>query len=142
MGGWSSNYVGELFAGEPNSWVVEWLCTKMVEAVQEALDDLQPGRIGHAQFEAPLLVENRLIGDLGREHSTCSLLAARQDNGRQALIGIFDAHATTLSHLNMQYSADYLAYWYRELETAGGRSTCFLCRKCWQSWARSSGGGV
>ena len=119
LGGWSSKYVGKAFAGEPNPWALEWLCTKMVDAVNEALDDLRPGRIGYGRFEAPQLVKNRLVGDLGREHDTCSFLTAQQDSGRSALLGVFAAHATTLSDRNMAYSADYPAYWYQKLEAAG-----------------------
>ncbi len=119
MGGWSSNYVGKLFAGEPSTWVVEWLCTKIVEAVQIAHADLQIGQIGFGHFEAPGLVKNRLVGDLGEEDPTCSFIMARQREGKTAIAGFFAAHATTLSDQNMNYSADYPAYWYRKLERAG-----------------------
>ena len=119
VGGWSSRWVGKAFAGEPNPEIVEWLSEKIANGVESALQDLKPGRIGSGNFKAPDLVRNRLVGELGREHNTFSFLIAEQHLGKKAVVGIFAAHATTLNDQNMDYSADYPAYWYQKLEQAG-----------------------
>ena len=119
LGGWSSHYVGEAFAGPPNPAVINWLAGRFAKAIDLAIADIRPGRIAHGEFAAPGLVLNRLVGDLGTEHSTCSFLYAQQQQGRQAVIGIFDAHATTLSGDNLTFSSDYPAYYYQQLQAAG-----------------------
>ena len=119
VGGWASNFVGEAFSGEPNDNIVTWLSEKFAEAIIKAIANLQPGQIGVGQFEAPDLVRNRLVGDKGLEHSTCTFIQAHQHNGKKAIVGIFDAHATTLSAKNWKFSADYPFYWYQKMETNG-----------------------
>lgn len=119
LGGWSSHYVGKIFAGAPNTEVVDWLAGRFARAIELAIENISPGSIGHGSFSAPDLVLNRLVGELGTEHSTFSYLLARQDQGSQAVVGVFNAHATTLNDKNMDYSADYPAFWYQRMESAG-----------------------
>lgn len=116
MGGWSSNLVGEAFAGELQAELVNWLAGKFAQSIMLALEDLQAGELGHGKFEAPQLVKNRLVGEKGQEQATFSFLLAKQKEGRKAVIGLFNAHATTLSGDNWQFSADYPGYWYQKLE--------------------------
>ena len=119
VGGWSSNYVGRSFAGEPNPELVDWLAEKFAWAVTEAIKKMEPGRIGHGVFDASDLVRNRLLGEKGREHGAFHFLLAETHSGEKALAGFFDAHATTLGGDNMSFSADYPGYWYQSLTSAG-----------------------
>lgn len=119
IGGWSSRYVGEAFAGEPNDRIIDWLAHRFAHAIEQAVADLSPGSIAHGSFEAPDLVYNRLVKEVGTEQSTFSYLFAQQHGGKRAIAGIFDAHATTLNDENMAYSADYPAYWYQKMDSVG-----------------------
>lgn len=119
LGGWSAKFVGKAFAGKPNPKLIQWLAEKFATAIKLAVEDLKPGQIGYGSFEAPDLVRNRLVGDLGQEHATCTFVLANQHQGKKGVLGIFDAHATTLSDDNWAYSADYPAYWYQKMEKAG-----------------------
>lgn len=119
LGGWSDKFVGKAFAGEPNPEIVKWLAGKFATAIERSITDLRPAQIGYGSFEAPNLVLNRIVGDLGQEHATCTFVIANQHQGKKAIVGIFDAHATTLSDDNWDYSADYPAYWYQKMEQAG-----------------------
>lgn len=119
VGGWSSNYVGRSFAGEPNPELVDWLAEKFALAVTEAIKKMEPGRIGHGVFDASDLVRNRLLGEKGREHGAFHFLLAETNSEEKALVGFFDAHATTLGGDNMTFSADYPGYWYQRLTSAG-----------------------
>lgn len=119
MGGWSSNMVGEAFAGTPQPEIVNWLAEKFARSIRLAIKDLRDGEVGHSSFEAPDLVKNRLVGNKGKEQATFSLLIAQQHEGKKAVIGLFNAHATTLSGENWKFSADYPGYWYKKLESEG-----------------------
>lgn len=141
LGGWSSGYVGKVFAGAPNPEIVDWLAGRFARAIELAVEDLSPGSIGHGSFSAPGLVLNRLVGELGTEHSTFSYLVARQHSGNKAVVGIFDAHATTLNDQNMDYSADYLAYWYQKMENAGIDLPIFCAGSVGSHGPESSGRG-
>ena len=118
VGAWSEGYVGKEFAGLPDPEIVKWLTLRFSEAIITAIMDLQSGSMGSGSFEAPDLISNRLIGKKGEENSQFLFLIARQDSGRNAILGSFCAHATTLGGWNMQLSADYPGYWQRKLEKA------------------------
>lgn len=119
LGGWSSGFVGKQFAGEPDPAVIEWLVQQFTGAALEALHDLQPGSVGSGKFIAADFVNNRLVGNLGIKDPEFVFLAVSQVDGKQAVMGVFDAHATTLGDWNMQISGDYPGYWQRKLESAG-----------------------
>ncbi len=119
VGAWSEGFVGKEFAGESNPNVEVWLVRQFSNAIENAVEDLQPGQIGSGSFEAPGLISNRLVGERGEKNSEFIYIAANQNSGKRALLGSFDAHATTLGGWNMQISADYPGYWQRKLESEG-----------------------
>jgi neutral ceramidase len=119
VGAWSEGFVGKEFAGVFNPNVVEWLVLQFSRAIEDAVEDLQPGQIGSGSFEAPGLISNRLIGEKGEKNAEFIFVAANQRSGKRALLGSFDAHATTLGDWNMQISGDYPGYWQRKLEGEG-----------------------
>ncbi len=119
VGAWSEGYVGEEFAGVSNPNVELWLVQQFSSAIEMALEDLQAGKIGSGSFEAPGLISNRLVGERGQKNSEFIYISAKQNSGKSALLGSFDAHATCLGGWNMQFSADYPGYWQRKLESTG-----------------------
>jgi hypothetical protein len=141
VGGWSSHYVGEAFAGAPNPRITDWLAERFAHALNQAMYDLKSGSIASGSFIAPDQVYNRLVKELGTEQSTFSYLLAQQEEGKKAVIGIFDAHATTLNDENMTYSADYPAYWYKKMSAAGFDLPIFCAGSVGSHGPESSGRG-
>jgi len=139
VGAWSEGYVGKEFAGETNPRVSEWLIKRYSAAISLAVEDLQAGQIGSASFQAPALIKNRLVGDKGEKNSEFIFLVAKQNSGKSALLGSFDAHATTLGGDNMQLSADYPGYWQRKLENQGIHMALFFAGSVGSHSARSKG---
>jgi hypothetical protein len=119
IGAWSEGYVGEEFAGLSNPEVVQWLVQQFSQAIEIAVSDLQPGKIGTGVFKADDLISNRLIGEKGEKDPEFVFMVVNQNTGKKAILGSFDAHATTLGGWNMQISADYPGYWQRKLESEG-----------------------
>ena len=119
VGAWSEGYVGEEFAGESNPNVELWLVRQFSRAIEDAVADLQAGKIGSGSFNAPALISNRLVGEKGQTNSEFIYIAANQNSGKRALLGSFGAHATTLGGWNMQFSGDYPGFWQRKLESEG-----------------------
>lgn len=111
IGAWSDRYVGELFAGKLNPSLIQWLSDLFVASIEEAVEDMKPGALGLGSFQAPTYVKNRVIGDKGEEDGEFVLMRLAQKEGKTALLGSFDAHATILPGSNMEFSADYPGYW-------------------------------
>ena len=139
VGAWSEGFVGKEFAGMANPNVEEWLIRQFSKAIEMAFIDLQPGQIGSGSFEAPDLISNRLVGEKGEKSSEFIYIAANQRSGKKAMLGSFDAHATTLGGWNMQISADYPGYWQRKLESEGVDMAVFFAGSVGSHSPRSKG---
>ncbi|WP_339705050.1 neutral/alkaline non-lysosomal ceramidase N-terminal domain-containing protein [uncultured Kriegella sp.] len=112
-------FVGKSFGGEYQPEVVAWLSEKFTQLILDALHDKRPAKVASGYRHVPHLVRNRIIGETGRLNDKLNLLSIIQDNGTQAAIGIFAAHATTIATWNNQFSGDYPGYFQRNLEQNG-----------------------
>lgn len=139
VGAWSEGYVGKEFAGLSNPNVVQWLVQQFSKAIENAIEDLKPGKIGSGSFEASDFISNRLIGEKGEKNSEFIFVVANQNLGKRAILGSFDAHATTLGGWNMQISADYPGYWQRKLESEGFDMALFFAGSVGSHSPRSKG---
>jgi len=139
LGAWSEGYVGKEFAGLYNPNVVQWLVQQFSKAIEDAVEDLKPGKIGSGSFEASDFISNRLVGEIGEKNSEFIFMAAKQNSGKRAILGSFDAHATTLGGWNMQISADYPGYWQRKLESEGVDIALFFAGSVGSHSPRSKG---
>ncbi len=110
-------YIGEKFEGEYNQEIVNWLAEKFTAIILKSIDNLQPSKIANGYIHAPNLVSNRIIGDTGRLNDRLSILSIKQNNGKQAVVGVFAAHATIIGPWNDQFSGDYPGYFQRALES-------------------------
>ena len=119
VGAWSAGTVGELFGGTYNEAVIDWLSHKVAQTIEDAVNDMKPGRIGAGNFHAMDFVRNRLVGEDGTVNDDFMIVKAEQIDGKTAILGSFDAHATTLGDWNLETSADYPGYWQRKLENEG-----------------------
>ncbi|MEZ4849271.1 MAG: neutral/alkaline non-lysosomal ceramidase N-terminal domain-containing protein [Bacteroidia bacterium] len=116
MGGLTDKFVGEMFGGKYNPGLEEWLIQQFCKAMDLAVADLQPGRMGVGSFDAAAHVRNRIVGDRGEEDSEFVMIRLEQNNGKKAVIGAFDGHATTLGGDNLLFSGDYPGFWRKALE--------------------------
>ena len=116
MGGLTDKFVGEMFGGKYNPGLEEWLIQQFCKAMDMAVADLQPGRMGVGSFDAAAHVRNRIVGDRGEEDSEFVMIRLEQNNGKKAVIGAFDGHATTLGGDNLLFSGDYPGFWRKALE--------------------------
>ena len=139
VGAWSEGFVGKEFAGASNPYVEAWLIQQFSRAVEKAVENLQPGRIGSGSFEAQDLIRNRLVGEKGEKNSEFIYIAANQKSGKRAILGSFDAHATSLGDENMQISGDYPGYWQRKLESEGIDMALFFAGSVGSHSANSQG---
>ena len=84
-----------MFGGTFNkNVVVDWLAQQVSGAIIQAVEDLQPGKIGIGNFHANGYVRNRLVGEDGTVNDDFLIIRAEQDSGSKAILGSFDAHAT------------------------------------------------
>lgn len=75
-------------------------------------------------------MKNRIIGETGRLNDKLSIISLKQNDGRQAAVGVFAAHATTISTWNDQFSGDYPGYFQRSLESKGIDMVMFFAGTC------------
>ncbi|MCK4745476.1 MAG: hypothetical protein KAT15_00495, partial [Bacteroidales bacterium] len=139
VGAWSEGYVGKAFAGLSNPKVVLWLVQQFSRAIEDAIEDLTPGEVGTGSFEASDLISNRLVGERGEKNSEFIFMVVKQNTGKIAVLGSFDAHATTLGGWNMQFSGDYPGYWQRKLESEGIDMAVFFAGSMGSHSPRSEG---
>lgn len=125
LGGWGQRFVGEAFAGPHDPAVSTWFANQLVRAVEGALDDLQPARLGAGSFEAPEFIRNRLDRG-GVVDPEFSLQVVQQADGDRAILGSYSAHATVLGGNVMVFSADYPGAWARAVEDSGIGLAAFL----------------
>lgn len=140
-GGWSNKKVGEMFSGKYNPNVEAWLSQQIFKAVQQAVNDLKPGSIGSGTFDAKDYIRNRLTGKEGNVNPAFSLIKAQQADGASIIIGSFDAHTTTLSGKNMEFSGDYAGYWQRKMENYGYDMAIFMAGAMGSQSGMSKGEG-
>lgn len=119
VGNCMPSWVGELFAGEFDPKVVQWLSDRITSLILKSLEHKVPSKFGSASIDMPHLVRNRIIGETGRLNSTFTLLSVQQNKGKKAVVGIFAAHATTVGPWSDSFSADYPGQFQRALEAKG-----------------------
>jgi len=113
------SYVGKQFGGEYQPELIKWLTAKFTNLIEDAVADMKPAQIASGYIHVPNLVTNRIIGETGRLNDKLTLLSVKQDSAKSAVIGIFAAHATTISSWNDKFSGDYPGYFQRALESKG-----------------------
>ncbi|OOG78695.1 neutral/alkaline non-lysosomal ceramidase N-terminal domain-containing protein [Algoriphagus sp. A40] len=126
IGAWSGGYIGESFNGPHNPLVTDWIAQQIFNSIALAVQDLQPGSIGMGSLPISHFVRNRLVGEKGKIDPDFMLIQVEQASGKKALIGSYNAHATTLGSSNLEISAEYPGYWQRKLEQSEFDLAIFL----------------
>ena len=116
IGGWGFGFLAKIIAGKENIDLEKWLIMQIKKAVTSAVSDLHPARIGTGSFNGSPYTLNRITGDQGKKNDEFNYLIIEQIGKRNAIIGSFSAHATTIGRKNTLISADYPGYWERKME--------------------------
>jgi hypothetical protein len=107
LGGWGKRYIGELFAGKYDQELVNNLAAQIIQSIDLARRNASPSKLQYEERHAGALVTNRILGDTAREYDVLHSLWVLQQNGKQASLHSFAAHATTLSDTVMRFSRDF-----------------------------------
>ncbi|HIM27809.1 MAG TPA: hypothetical protein EYI98_07365, partial [Candidatus Marinimicrobia bacterium] len=107
VGGWANSWIGTQFAGEYQSEIVSDLADAIIATIKKAEAKLISAKVGYARYDASPFTRNRLVGEKGSRDPWLRVVKIQQESGAVALITTFAAHATVLSHRQMNYSRDY-----------------------------------
>tara|TARA_B100000949_G_scaffold63315_1_gene56231 strand:- start:239 stop:1564 length:1326 start_codon:yes stop_codon:yes gene_type:complete len=107
VGGWADSWIGTQFAGEYQNEIVNDLAIAIITTIKKAETNLVSAKIGYARYDASPFTRNRLVGEKGSRDTWLRVVKIQQESGAVALITTFAAHATVLSHRQMNYSRDY-----------------------------------
>ncbi|MDO8953152.1 MAG: neutral/alkaline non-lysosomal ceramidase N-terminal domain-containing protein, partial [Draconibacterium sp.] len=119
VGAWGPGFTGKEFAGPENKNVQKWLVQQISKAVLLATGDLKPASVATGDFNAAPYTRNRLIDELGTKNDDFSAIFIQQNEGKNAVIGSFSAHSTTMGSKNLEISGDYPGFWQRKMENSG-----------------------
>ena len=107
VGGWADSWIGTQFAGKYQNEIVSDLANAIITTIKKAEMELVNAKVGFARYDASPFTRNRLIGEKGSRDPWLRVVKIQQESGAVALITTFAAHATVLSHRQMDYSRDY-----------------------------------
>ena len=107
VGGWADSWIGTQFAGEYQNEIVNDLAIAIIKTIKKAETNLVSAKVGYARYDASPFTRNRLVGEKGSRDTWLRVVKIQQESGAVALITTFAAHATVLSHRQMNYSRDY-----------------------------------
>ena len=107
VGGWADSWIGTQFAGEYQNEIVNDLAIAIITTIKKAETNLVSAKVGYARYDASPFTRNRLVGEKGSRDTWLRVVKIQQESGAVALITTFAAHATVLSHRQMNYSRDY-----------------------------------
>ncbi len=107
VGGWADSWLGTQFAGEYQNEIVNDLAIAIITTIKKAETNLVSAKVGYARYDASPFTRNRLVGEKGSRDTWLRVVKIQQESGAVALITTFAAHATVLSHRQMNYSRDY-----------------------------------
>lgn len=130
MGNCVPGPIGKSFGGDFQPKLVDWISSQYVTVILNAIADKKPAKLATGYINVPNLVRNRMIGETGRLNDKLSVVSIKQDSANQAVIGIYAAHATTISSWNDTYSGDYPGYFQRKLESEGIDMAMFYAGTC------------
>ncbi len=119
IGNLLNSFIGKSFGGTYREDLVNWLSNQYARVITEAMADIKPAEFSSGNIHVPNLVRNRMIGKTGRLNDKLTVFSVKQDHGRQAVAGIFAAHATIIGSWNDQFSAGYPGVFQKNLENNG-----------------------
>jgi neutral ceramidase len=125
IGHWDDHLVGEVYAGEFDPGLMDFLAQQVITSLQEADKDVRPGKIFYGSEVVPDAVTNRLIAN-GPVDSLLHLVEVVRQDGTKAILTSYSAHATCMSTPDLRLSRDYPGELVNRLERDGYSFAMFM----------------
>jgi hypothetical protein len=119
FGSWAPGFVGDLFAGEYQPKVVEWVAERMVSSIVMASKMATKGKIGYGEMSVPDMIRNRLVGLRGTTDPWLKTLLLYNQRGK-GIHAFYGAHATCLDYKMRHLSGDFPAVFSHTLTNHAG----------------------
>ena len=127
LGGWAPGMIGELFAGDYDERVENFVAEKIIEAIRAAAKNCAAVRVGYTQADASSQVYNRVFDNKKDTDGLIRAIKLQKNTGESALICSFAAHATVLGAEQWKYlSRDYPGVLVDKLENKSVDFALFL----------------
>lgn len=125
IGEWDNTTVGEIYSGDYNSELMNFLIQQIIQCMNNAVSNLKPGKFNYGSVAVPEAVTNRLIGN-GPVDSLLHILEINRDGGTKGILISFPAHATCMSSADLRLSRDYPGELVNQLEASGYTFAMFM----------------
>lgn len=106
IGQWDDHLVGEVYAGEYDPGLIEFITNQVLESIQIAERDIQIAEVKHGSVPVREAVNNRLIKN-GPVDSLLHIIEVQREDGTKGIFTSFSAHATCISSKDLDLSRDY-----------------------------------
>lgn len=125
-GGWARKRLEQIVIGRFDPRCLDLLVNGMGRAISQAIEGLEPARMGFGSTQVPEFIKNRLIEDGEVDPELTVLYAEGIDGKPMAALLIYSAHPTVLGSENMLLSGDYPGYLQRRFEEELGCGAIFM----------------
>jgi len=106
IGQWDNSMVGQIYAGDYNTALMDFLVQQIVQSMKMAEADLKPAAVHYGAIAVREAVTNRLIRT-GPVDSLLHIMEVKREDGTKGIFTSFTAHATCLSSADLRLSRDY-----------------------------------
>ena len=108
IGGYLEGLAGNIFGGKYDQRNLDFITNQTRKAILKASKDLSKAMLGYGSIFASDFITNRLVGDsIGTYDPYLRLIKIHKDNGENAAIFSYSAHATCFGHKQRKISGDY-----------------------------------
>ena len=108
IGGYLPSIVGEMFAGEYEEKILQFISSAIRESLLEALKNMETTKVGYSRINAHEFITNRLVGDsLGTTDNWIRLVKFERNSGKNIIMFSYSAHATCFTSKQLKISSDY-----------------------------------
>lgn len=125
FGQWDDHLVGEIYSGDFNPVIIDWVVDRIVQSVERAAAHPASAHVSYRAIPFKDGVSNRLI-DQGPVDSLIHAVEFVFANDQKAIITSYTAHATCLSAQELALSRDYPGVLVDALEANGYAFAQFL----------------
>jgi neutral ceramidase len=125
IGQWDDSMVGEIYAGDYHTALMDFLVQQIVQSIKMAKADLKPAAIHYGAIAVREAVTNRLIRN-GPVDSLLHVVEVNREDGTKGILTSFTAHATCLSSADLRLSRDYPGELVDLLESNGYSFAMFM----------------
>jgi neutral ceramidase len=125
VGQWDDHLVGEVYAGDFDPQLIEFITGQILVSIQQASATLREATLLYGKIPVPEAVTNRLIKN-GPVDSLLHVLKVNRADGATGILTSFSAHATCMSSADLRLSRDYPGVLVDKLEESGYTFAMFM----------------